>query len=220
MKTNKLVLALSSITLLSLFSCTKDPVTPGITFQVRNSAAVAPIVGSVTGASVQWTAGFANTVEIEFEAKNKNVEIEYKSEANQRVNLFSTLSTLGVVTVPAGTYEDIEFEMEVKPLGTEPALQLTGTYTNVGIVNALVFKLNTSLEIESKKSNITIAEGSSLKALTTLNFSLITTGVTASMLDNATRTNNTIEISATVNSNIYEIMLNNLKTCGGVEVSD
>lgn len=220
MKTNKLVLALSSISLLLIVSCKKDPVTPGITFQVRSTAAVAPIVGSIAGASVQWTAGFANTVEIKFKAKNNNVKIEYKSEAQQRVNLFSTLSTLGVVTVPAGTYEDLEFEMEVKPLGTEPALQLTGTYTNVGIVTPLVFKINTSLEIESEQSNITIADGSSLTALTTLNLSLITTGVTASMLDNATRTNNTIEISATVNSNIYEIMLNNLKTCGGVEVSD
>ena len=220
MKTNKLVLALSSIALLSLFSCTKDPVTTGLTFQVRNTAAVAPIDGSMTGAAVQWTAGFANTAEIKFKAKNNNVKIEYKSEAQQRVNLFSTISTLGVVTVPAGTYEELEFEMDVKPVATEAALQLTGTYTNVGIVTALVFKLNTSLGIESKKSNITIAEGSSLKALTTLNFSLITAGVTASMFNNATVTNNTIEISATVNSNIYEIMLNNLSACGGVEVSD
>ena len=110
MKTNKLVLALSSITLLSLFSCTKDPVTPGITFQVRNSAAVAPIVGSVTGASVQWTAGFANTVEIKFKAKNNNVKIEYKSEAQQRVNLFSTLSNFLNLTESTVQEEYLQIE--------------------------------------------------------------------------------------------------------------
>lgn len=39
------------------------------------------------------------------------------------------------------------------------------------------------------------------------------------MLNNATRTNGAIEISATSNVDIYNIILKNLKSCDGVEVN-
>jgi uncharacterized membrane protein len=55
------------------------------------------------------------------------------------------------------------------------------------------------------------------KALTTINLSLLTTGVSELMLNNAVLTNGTIIISSTSNANIYNIILNNLHDSDEVE---
>ena len=221
MKSQRLVLALSLPMALFFASCDKENAAPGLTYQVATSTtATAIISGGTVNASLKWNSGYANVVEIEFEALSNNVEIEYKSEVKQKINFFAPLSTLGLIVVPAGTYDDVEFEIEVEPVGADAALSLSGSYTNNAVVTPVNFKLNAELEIESEQSRLVIADGSSLNAITTLNLSLITTGVSVSMLDNALRTNGVIEISATNNTPIYDIILRNLKACGGVEIDD
>lgn len=221
-KTFQIILALTSMASILLFSCKKEKNTPSITYQLKKSSATsAPINGRIMGGSVQWTAGYAWVAEIEFEAEKGNLEIEYRSEVRKKIDLFSLLSTLGVINVPPGIYNDIEFEVEVQPNGSDAAFQLNGSFTNgSSVIIPVVFKLNTALEIESEQSNITIVDGASLTAFTTLNLSLLTTGVTESMLNNATLTGGVIEISATSNTNIYNIIFNNLKNCSGVEIDD
>jgi len=202
-----------------LFSCKKEKDTNGITYQLRSSSPSGPISGSMLGGTVQWTGGYASVVEIEFEAESNNIEVEYKSEVKQKINLFSPLSTLGVITVPPGVYEDIEYEVEVQSNGTDAALQLNGSYTNSnGLATPVVFKVSTALEIESEQANVTIVDGVDLTAHTTFNLFVLTTGVTETMLNNATRTAGVIEISATSNTDMYNIIFDNLKKCGGVEV--
>lgn len=219
MKTNKHFLTLTVCTFIFLLSCTKEKQPDGITYQLTSSAVSAIISGSSTNGSLQWTSGYASVVEIEFEAKKNNTELEYKFQTKQKIDLFAPLSTLGVIIVPSGTYEDIEYEVEVQPNGTDAAFQLNGNFINRnGVKTSVVFKMNTVLEIESKQTNITIVDGASLTALTTLNLSLITSGVTESMLDNATRTGGVIEISVASNTGIYNIIFDNLRNCGGVEM--
>ncbi len=220
MKTFQIILALTSVASILLFSCKKEENTPVLTYQLKKSSASSgTIAGRIMGGSVQWTAGYASVVEIEFEAQKENIEVEYKSEVRKKIDLFSPLSTLGVINVPPGIYNDIEFEVEVQPNGSDAAFQLNGSFTNgSGVITPVVFKLNTALEIESEQSNITIVDGASLTAFTTLNLSLLTTGVTESMLNNATLTAGVIEISATSNTNIYNIIFDNLRNCGGVEI--
>lgn len=219
MKTNQLFLTLAACASILLFSCKKEKDTNGITYQLRAHTPSGPISGSMLSGSVLWTGGYASVVEIEFEAKNINTEVEYKSEAKQKINIFSPLSTLGVITVPPGIYEDIEYEVEVQPNGSDAAFQLNGSFTNgSGLTTPMVFKVNTALEIESEQSNVTIVDGANLTAFTTFNLFLLTTGVTETMLNNATRSAGVIEISATSNTDIYNIIFDNLKKCGGVEV--
>jgi hypothetical protein len=202
-----------------LFSCKKEKDTNGITYQLRSSSPSGPISGSMLGGTVQWTGGYASVVEIEFEAESNNIEVEYKSEVKQKINLFSPLSTIGVITVPPGVYEDIEYEVEVQSNGTDAALQLNGSYTNSnGLTTPVAFKVSTALEIESEQANVTIVDGVDLTAHTTFNLFVLTTGVTETMLNNATRTAGVIEISATSNTDMYNIIFDNLKKCGGVEV--
>lgn len=218
--TNHLLLTFAFGASFLLFSCKKERQENGVTYQLKTSTPSATITARTVGSgSIQWTGGYASVVEIEFEAKSNNVEIEYKSEARQKINLFSTISNLGLITVPTGTYEDIEYEVEVGPNGTDNAIQLNGNFTNgSGVITPVQFKLNKELEIESKQMNVVITDGAKMTAVTTLNLSLITTGVTESMLTNATRAGGVIEISDTSNTEIYNIIYENLKKCGGVEV--
>ena len=219
MRTNKHFLTLAVCASIFLLSCTKEKQPSGITYQLKSSSASATISARTMNGSLQWTGGYASVVEIEFEAKNNNTEIEYKSEIKQRIDLFAPLTTLGVIIIPSGIYEDIEYEVEIQPNGTDAAFQLNGNFTNRnGVTTSVVFKVNTALEIESEQTNVTIVDGASLTAITTLNLSLITTGVTESMLNNAARTGGVIEISATSNTAIYNILFNNLRNCSGVEV--
>ena len=221
---NKIVLLSFSVAAcLLFFSCEKEnagtPTIAQFTYKLKTSGESTSISQPTTAGTLKWTSGYASVKEIEFEAKKQGLEIEYKNEAKQKINLFSPLSLLGVIAVPDGTYEDIEFEVEVQPNGTDAALELKGSFTNgTGVITPVFLKLNASLEIESKKSNFTVTNANSRTVLTTLNLSLIPKGVTESMFNNATRNNGTIEITATSNPAIYEIMLKNLKECGGVEI--
>ena len=221
MKTMKLIFSLLSGTFI-LFSCQKQNESPAVSYQLKTSTTPAAISARTLGGSLQWTAGFANTIEIEFEAENNQLEVEYKSEAQSKIDLFNTLSTLGVVQVPAGVYDDIEFEVEIRPTTAEPALQLTGNYTNSnGVVTPVVLQVNEGMEIESEKENFLVSDGADYTALTTLNLSLISLGVTETMFNNAVRTaDGKIVISANSNPDIYVVMRNNLTQCGGVEVDD
>lgn len=229
MKTNTSILSFALFATL-LFGCNKENDTPGITYQLRTSSASASLrtssasastIGGTMAGSVQWTSGYASITEIEFEAEKQNLEVEYKSEVRTKIDLFSPLSTLGIIEVPPGVYEEIEFEVEIQQNGTESAFELNGNFTNGGgTVTPIVFKVNTPLEIEAEHSNITITDGASLTALTTLDLSMLTAGVTETMFNNATRTGGKIEISSTSNPAIYAIMFENLKNISGVEVDD
>lgn len=203
-----------------LFSCNKDQDIPGVTYQVRTANPSAAIIASTTGSTLTWNSGYASTVEIEFEAAKEGLEVEYKSEARKKVDLFSSLATLGTIVVPPGTYEDVEFEVEIQPTATDAALQLGGIFKNgSGVSTPVIFKLNETVEIESERENITITDASSLTALSTINLSFLTTGVSEDMLNAATRNSSgAIEISANTNTAIYTIMRDNLKSCGGVEI--
>mgnify|MGYP000539456300 CR=1 FL=1 len=219
MKTILSVLPVSVFAAILLFSCKKENRPSSINYQVKTSNASAQISARTNGGSLIWSSGYASAVEIEFEAESNNVEVEYKSEAKKKIDLFSPLSTLGTVTIPAGFYKDIEFEVEVQANGSDAAFFLGGTYTNSnGVTTPVTFTLNATLEIEAEKENVTITDEASVNALTTWNLSLVTTGVTESMLNSAARTNGTIEISASSNAAIYNIIYNNLRNCGGVEV--
>ena len=220
MKTSNVILCFSILAVLS--SCKKENNHHAtLSYKLRTGNSAVPINARMAAGNVQWTAGYASVAEIEFEAAKEGLEVEYKQEAKKEVDLFSTLASLGVVSVPAGVYEDVEFEVEVQPNGERDAFQLSGTFSNSNsVITPVLFRVNTAIEIESERENITLADGNNITALNILNLSLATTGVSEAMLNNATLTNGKIEISATSNTDIYNIMFSNLKACGGVEIED
>ena len=197
-----------------LASCKKNNDRTGADFKVKTTDR-SGIVGRTEG-TVTWASGFASATEIEFEAKKENIELEFKSEARQRIDLFSPLSSLGFVTIPPGIYKEVEFEIHIFPSAPDAALELRGIYNSTPIV----FRVNTPIEIEAEFEDVTITDGNDFTAIISLNLSLLTMGITDAALSNATLTNGEIIISATSNTALYNIMIANLKNIDDVEIDD
>lgn len=223
MKLNKLLLSISIASIALVFlSCKKENANSnpsGINYQMR---AISPtsIISRTMSGNFTWTSGYAYATEIKFEAESRNVEVEFKSQIPQRIDLFSGIVNLGNITLPAGTYDEVEFEVTLNSSASNAAFELNGQFTSGSTTTPVIFKVLGEMEVETERDNVVITDNNGYKALTTLNLSLLTTGITESMLNNATRTNGTIIISSTSNVNIYNIILNNLTDCDGVEFED
>ena len=162
---------------LIMTGCKKDNNDPsGITYKLQTSNRTT-YVARVEAGNIQWTSGFGNASEVKFEAKGTNGEIEYKSSTQQHINLFSGISTLGNLTLPAGTYREVEFKVELNPTPTEPALELAGTYTSTGPATPVIFRVSSSLELKTERNDVTITTNNGYSALTTLNLSLLGSGI-------------------------------------------
>jgi hypothetical protein len=206
-----LLLAALSSTL--LFSCKKNNEASGINYQLKTTSP-SSTVARTTG-TVSWTSGYALASEIKFEAKKEGNDFEQKSKVGQKVDLFASVSNIGAVQLPAGTYKKVEFKIELLPSQTAVAFELKGTYGS----KAVTLQVNEALEIKGEKEGVDISDGASYTAATSLNLSLLTLGISSSMLDNATVTNGEILISSTSNASLYAIMLANLKNLGDCDLS-
>src|SRR5205085_1111300 len=147
---------------------------------------------------------------VKFEAKKGTTEVEYSSTAGQQVNLFSLAqSAFGNITLPDGTYSEIELKINVNGTTTTPALELNGVYNNGTADIPVSFRVTTPLIIKAEKNNVDITSGS-FTAVTELDLSVYTTGITQTMLNNAAKTNGTIVISSVSNASLYNIIVNNI----------
>lgn len=220
MKINKFLIAAAFASPFFFASCKKNSSSDPSSFKYKlTTANRSSVVGRIEAGNVVWTSGYASATEVKFEArKSDNTEIEYKSSVAQRIDLFSSLaSVIGNITLPPGTYHEIEFKGELAPSGADAALELNGTFTSGATTTPIVFTVNTLLEIKTEKNNVVIADNASYSALTSLNLSLLTRGITEAMLNSATKTSGKIIISASSNANLYSIILANLDGCDEVE---
>ena len=206
-----------SVTTLLIVSCKKESSTPpGISYQLQTTNR-SSVIGRVESGNIVWTSGYGNANEVKFEGEGPNGELEYKSELQQHIDLFSGISTLGNVTLTPGTYKEVDFKVELVPTTTEPALELNGSYTSTGAAVPIIFRISTALEIETEMNNVIISANSGYQALTTLNLALLSRGITQTMLDSAVRTNGTILINSSNNLALYNIILNNFKDSDEIE---
>lgn len=220
MKTKFLLLTASLLGTL-LFSCKKNAQTPtGITYRlttINRTATINLRPASPNGtqtATIAWTNGYAYLKQIEFEAQNDTNHVHFASESIKKIDLFLPMNSLGTISVPPGTYNQVEFQFEIQPTTTEAALELKGTYDKTPIV----FIVNSSLKFDAKLLNITIAAGKAYTASSALNIGNITNGVTTEMLNAATKdASGTIIISVTSNASIYDTMVSNLRDLEGTQ---
>ncbi|HEY8690637.1 MAG TPA: hypothetical protein VIM07_15475 [Chitinophagaceae bacterium] len=220
MKSHNILLSTAiAVTALFFIGCSKNnssSSSSAINFQLQ-TANRSSVIARVDAGNIQWTSGFGSATEIKFEAKMNGNEVEQKSQTIQKLDLFSAISTLGNVTLTPGTYSEVEFKVELNPAGTDAAMELTGQYTSAGVTTPVVFRVTDALELKNEKNNVVVTDNSTYKAITTIDLSLITTGITQAMLNSAVKTNGTILISAAINSNIYNILLINLHDSDEVE---
>ena len=220
MKISKILLpAFASLILFS--SCKKSAVdNNALQYQIQTVNRSANINAPVAISNIQWTSGFAYANQIKLEGKQNTSEVEFKSNTSQRIDLFSSVAAaLGNITIPAGTYNEVEFKIELNANGNTPVFELHGLFTNAsGVTTPVIFTVSSLLEIKAEQANVTITDNSSTSALTTLDLSVLTTGVIQSLLNNATLTNGTIILSSSSNAALFNIILNNFLLHHEVEV--
>lgn len=190
-------------------------------YQLQTVNRSAVVNTPVAAGSISWTSGIASATLIKLEAKNSsNTEVEFKSTVNQQIDLFASVaSSLGNVAIPPGNYSEVEFKIQMAPNGNTPALALHGQFTSgTGVVTPVLFQVDGPFEIKGEQTNVTITTSSNTTAITSVNLSLLTTGITQSMLNSATTTNGTIIISATSNTALFSIISGNLIQSHEVEL--
>jgi hypothetical protein len=209
MKTTKRLLSIAVAGLI-FTSCQKNSSGPSsVDFQLKATNTLAGVQRS-TAASIQWTAGTATPASVKFEAKKSGTEIEFTSNSGQQVNLFTaTQNTFGNISLPDGTYSEIELKIQLNGSTSVPALELTGTYDNGTVSVPVIFRVTTPLLLKAEKENVAVS-GGSFTAVTALNLASFTAGITQAMLNNATVTNGSVVISSTSNASLYNIILSNV----------
>lgn len=167
-------------------------------------------LGGINKDSLIWTSAKAQAIFVKFEAESDNEEIEYKSNQQRSIDLFSTDPLAGNFQLPAGTYDEVELKTVLAPSGGLPSLELKGSFINGGVSIPVSFQSFATLEVKGEKENFTVEPGSSYDVSTFVNLSLVFRGISAADLAAATRTNGEIRISSTENSKLYNIIANNL----------
>ena len=201
-----------------LTSCTKDDDAGKLTYQLKTKNPSVTLNGTTSG-SLNWTSGSAFADKIKFEArKDSGSRMSYESGSGFSINLFAPLSELGYISISPGSYSEIESMVKLSSSGTDTAFVLRGSFiNNIGFAVPVLFYVNEPLEFKAAASDITMGNGAGITALTTLDLSLLTTGITESMLSMATLTGGVLVISASSNTSIYNIMLSNCNTIDDVK---
>jgi hypothetical protein len=207
-----------------LFSCKKETTTetPASSFSyqlktVNTTSALNRVAttGRTEAASVQWTAGTASANMIKFEAKNSTGEVEFKQSIQQQIDLFAANSILGAVTIPPGTYSEVEFKASLASNGNAKALVLNGVFSGGAATVPISFEVVSNVELKVEKANITVAASSNYSVLNAVDLSQLTRNISEASMANATRTNGTIVISANSNTGLYNTILANLNSHHG-----
>ena len=167
-------------------------------------------------ASITWTSGIANVSGFKLEAAKKGLEIEITSRNLTSIDLFAATPATISAAIDTGTYREIELRvLFTKSTTAVLPLTLKGNYTSTtGTVTPIEFDFNDDAIIKIGAENITVDGSTDIAAIAKLDVSKLVTGFAASALDNAVRTNGTIVISSTSNTNIYNFIKANINGCG------
>ena len=218
-------LILSAAAAAVLFSaCRKDNVAPDtravLGYQLTVADPSAAIQGKVAAdGAIQWTAGYAYPHTMRFGVKadgskySENHVTDYRTLDTARIDLFAQVAEgFGHVALAQEIYKEVELRIELKPRAVYPALQLKGTYTSSMGTAALPVTLQVfdGCEIKTEVKDISIDKKTNFDAVTTLNLSALSNGITETMIANAELTDGTLLISNTTNRELYNVILGNL----------
>ncbi|MFM6925422.1 MAG: hypothetical protein ACKOU7_07955 [Ferruginibacter sp.] len=217
------VMAAMAVVLLGSCNKSSSPsdTASGMQFQLAVSNPTV-VVGKIEGpGTVAWTSGSAYATMVKLEAKQNASQVEFKTTIPAQVDLFAPVAaTLGNISLPAGTYNEVEFKISLDKNGSAPALELNGNYTNASSqVIPVTFTLSSAIILKAEQNNVTITSNSNFDALTTINLAFVSAGITQAMLNSATITSGKIVISATSNTNLYNIIVNNLQQFHHIDVT-
>jgi hypothetical protein len=210
----------------SFTSCEKDESqtepTVGLKFNTVTSSVS---LKSTQARELSFTSGFITLREVQFqiETDNDSVEVDFNIELNTKID-FATGETdpdISYAEIPAGTYNEMEVEIELQDEGDSPAMVLNGTYVDAdGVSHDVRFEFNSgeTFEVE-KEGTITFATNASALAQVTFDPTAWFADVENEQLSNATKDNEgVIVISETQNANIFDVVADGLDLATEIEI--
>ncbi len=222
---------LGSILILS--SCEKDDASGSgkLSYKVKpanftgsigtSGSASGLIVGINSNSSLTWTSGSLFISEIDFEAKSKNNSIEYELKQPVTVDLFNLSPVLGSITIPDGTYDEVELKLELKKSTSNTPLTLKGTYTDANAAKIPVeFYFNEDFEVEVEAEDLVVKGTNNYLGLINVQLNRFMTNVISTDLSSATKTGGVIVISSTSNMNLYAKLKANLNAFADCDFDD
>lgn len=216
------IIPIAAVIALAATSCKKENSEAGqIGYQIKPANSTATLAGTKTGATVSsastitWTSGSMVVSEIDFEAESENVEVEFELKKENTVDLFSPSPVLGTVTVPDGTYEEVELKLELKKKTTGAApLILKGDYYDAnGVKTPIEFHFDENIEIEVEAENVVISS-QDYTGIINIQLNKLLTNVTASDLSGVSITDGKIIVDGTTNTSLYNKMKTNFNFIG------
>lgn len=182
---------------------------------------------SSTTGTVSFAEGYIAIRKLEFEAESENdlVEIEFELEQNTLIDFATGITTPDIkfITIPAGTYNEVEVEIELREDSEEPAILLFGTYIAPdGVEHSLRFEFNSekSFEVE-REGEIILAENEVAIAQITFDPFLWFAVVTDEDFADATKdADGSIVINSTQNTEIHDKVVEMLELASEVEIED
>ena len=218
---HKLIVSTAMVVAMMMSSCHKDNgMDPSsgngqssMTYQMRaiNTSGTVKNQRTTANGVLHWTSGYAVPRQIKFEAKKKDLKIEYTSTNTDKVDLFAPAPTdFGSLMLPPGTYKEIELKLKLEGDGPDAALYLEGTYTNNGVVLPVIFRIDEDVQLKTELKDVTIDSTGTVAAITNLDLASYLDGVTDVMIQNAQLTNGTLVISRTSNKVMYNTILQNI----------
>lgn len=235
----KLSISLVMILAVTLFSCSTDSDLNGesrvaVDFNTIASAVKtqdinkAEALKQAASGTLTITSGYIaiSSLEFEVEAENDSIEREFELEQYTVIDFATgaTIPDIGYITIPAGTYEEMEIEIELAEGTTEePAVLFNGTYVGTdGVSHPVRFEFNSQETFEVEREGvIVLAENQVAVAQVTFDPVMWFAAVTDEAYNNATvDADGVIVVSDTQNTEIFNVVAEGLELARDVDMED
>lgn len=176
--------------------------------------------------SFMFNDGFIKISELEYEAESENDlhTVEFEMEGIVVIDFATGTPTPDIrsITIPSGTYTEVEIEVELFDDTDEPSIVLNGIYTAPDGVTThpvrFIFNSGESFEVE-REGTIIFTENQSAIAEITFDPSFWFAGVTDEHMESATKNmDGVIVISEDHNSDIFDIVSEGLDLATDLEI--
>lgn len=220
---------LAGVIALGMFACGEDEVAPqsaqvNMSFNTVKTSSFSTEGRVLQGEnSLAFTSGFITIREVQFEAETATDSVEINLEQISKIDFATGVSTPDIsgLTIPAGTYSEVEVEIELQDEGDEPAVVLNGSFTDAeGVRHPVRFEFNSGETFEVEREGaVTFAGGESILAQVTFNPTVWFAEVSNEQLSLATKdAQGVIVISATQNTSIFNAAADGLDLATEVEI--
>lgn len=229
MKTRSLLLA--GALAFGMIACSEDEVAPNSPARVslgfttiKSAAGATSSSGRTMASGLSFTSGFITIREVQFEVESDTDSVEVNLEQITKIDFATGATTPDIsgLSIPAGTYREVEVEIELQDDGDQPAMVLEGTFVDgEGISHPVRFEFNSgeTFEIE-KEGTIIFTSAESVLAQITINPHVWFHGVENEQLSLATKNaQGVIVISETQNTSIFNTAADGLDLATEVEIS-